>query len=107
MLKSAINIAIKMIPIPLERKLITLLPMIICQMCIYGEEVSNRNTIIAFAQNTSHYLSLPEYWSSLNTEHHPSLKCREFSMILMFPVTKLLLIFKDSIQTAWSHFLQN
>lgn len=63
--------------------------MIICQLYIYGEEVSNRNTIIAFAQNTSHYLSLPEYWSSRNTEHHPALKCREFSMILMFPVTEV------------------
>jgi len=43
------------------------------------EEISNRDTIIAFAQNTSNYSSLPEYWSLLMENIISAQNGKEFS----------------------------
>ena len=51
-------------------KLSTLYLVLICQLDIYVVEISSRDTVNAFAQIPSHYLSLPDYWSLLNTEQH-------------------------------------
>lgn len=99
-----------MLHIPLKRKIINIISCVNLSVGLHIEEISCRHTINALAQNPSHYLSLPEYRSLLNTEHLLYIErqgiqlCNKTVVFLMKEVT---LDFQGSTETKWPLTLQN